>query len=315
MDNERLACDFLEYLSLTGFKADGSLKSKLRKFIFFLDSEGLKATEITVRQAQGFQGYLLEARTKKGTPLAKRTIARTVTVASTFCNYLKAAGKMVSNPFEEIIRVRQEKKLPHNVLKEKEMVLLLDELSKYYTGNVPLREKVKRYRTHVLCELLYSTGIRIGEAACLPLQDVDLKKGTVSIIDNKSRQTRWCFLNTYAKEVLSIYINRTREWTFTEDNFKNSSLLFGTRLDSLRLNTNVVLQHLTRRFNLPHTTCHSFRHAFAYHLLRAGCDIRYIQMLLGHKRLSNTQIYTKVDKESLRDVLDRFHPRRFKRNE
>jgi site-specific recombinase XerD len=315
MDNERLACEFLDYLELTGFTVDGSLKSKLRKYLFFLDSEGLKATEITVRQAQSFQGYLLEARTEEGKPLTKRTVARRVTVASSFCNYLKTAGKMASNPFEEIIRVRQEKKLPHNVLKEKEVVLLLDELSKHYTKDVPLRESIKRYRIHVLCELLYSTGIRIGEAATLKLQGVDLKRGAVNIIDKKSRQARWCFLNTYAKEVLSLYINRTREWTFTEDNFKNKELLFGTKAGSLRNTTNKVLDSLTVRLNLPHTTCHSFRHAFAYHLLRAGCDIRYIQILLGHNRLSSTQIYTKVDKESLRDVLDKFHPRRFKRNE
>ena len=78
---------------------------------------------------------------------------------------------------------------------------------------------------------------------------------------------------------------------------------------------NTILNKESKRLGFGHFSSHNFRHAVGYHLLRAGCDIRYIQSILGHKKLSSTQIYTRVDKEDLRRIIDKYHPRFWRKRE
>jgi integrase/recombinase XerD len=73
---------------------------------------------------------------------------------------------------------------------------------------------------------------------------------------------------------------------------------------------NKVLRNVAGELGLGPFTNRGFRHAFGYHFLRAGCDLRYIQKLLGHDCMRSTEVYTKVDKENLKEILDTYHPRR-----
>ena len=100
-------------------------------------------------------------------------------------------------------------------------------------------------------------------------------------------------------------IEKMIRWTV-----RDKGKLFGAEGERLGVVLSCVLEKVCTKLKLPKLTAHSFRHSFGYHLLKAGCDIRYIQELLGHKRLFTTQIYIKVDKEDLRKVLDRHHPRK-----
>jgi site-specific recombinase XerD len=70
---------------------------------------------------------------------------------------------------------------------------------------------------------------------------------------------------------------------------------------------------LAAELDLPEFTSHGFRHCVGYHLLRAGCQVRYIQEILGHEHIQSTEVYTKIDKENLKAVLDQYHPRRWKK--
>ena len=201
--------------------------------------------------------------------------------------------------------------LPRNLLKEKETSNLLAELEKFEQEKYIL-DKIRRYRMHLLAELLYSTGMRISEASDLQLNDVDLERGTVTVKDKKGHKRRVCFLNEYAKGVLKLYINKMRPWTFHKLNRQNGSL-FGTAGGRLGVILNQELSKVCNKLKYPAITSHSFRHMVGYHLLRAGCDIRYIQDFLGHENIKTTQVYTKVDKEDLRAVLDQYHPRQFRK--
>ena len=78
---------------------------------------------------------------------------------------------------------------------------------------------------------------------------------------------------------------------------------------------NTFLNKESERLGFGKFSSHNFRHAVGYHLLKNGCDIRHIQSILGHKKLSSTQIYTKVDKEDLRSVIDKYHPRFWKKRQ
>jgi site-specific recombinase XerD len=240
-------------------------------------------------------------------PFSTRTIHNYLTTAGAFFEYLKESGQVLGNPFKEIRKVRNEKKLPEIFLKEKESAKLLDELENF-TSDRNLKLQIRKYRLHVICELLYSSGLRVSEAAVLRVEDIDLIRGTVAVIEGKGGYNRTALLNDYSRIILSIYIQQIRPLILTK--WHDEELLFGTAgWERFGKFVNGGLKEYAERLKIPPVRSHGFRHALGYHLLKAGCPIRSIQEILGHKLLRNTEIYTKVDKEDLKGVIDRYHPR------
>jgi len=310
-ETESYIHEFLEEESLKTVLRSSikGLESKLKKLKRYLAELSIEVYQLGVKQAQAYQAWLQEEGGKK----CRNTIATLVIAASRFIEYLKKRKVVASNPFTEIKRVRLDAGIPKNILSPKHVNKLLEELSRFNSGK-DFYEKVRLYKLHVLAEVLYSTGMRISEAASLALSDVDLERGTLNIYDRKSKKKRVCFLNEYVKGLLKIYIKRLRKWIFFYNNYANGKL-FGAQGNRLSIALNQVLRECCNRLNLTVITSHSFRHMVGSHLLKAGCDLRYIQELLGHEALRSTQVYTKVDKEDLRAVIDACHPRQFRKRE
>jgi len=300
---------YLEELKLKSMRKASVRKKKdeVKKLLKYLEERELDIQDLGVRQAQEYQGYLLEHKKKDGAGYSRNTVATFMTQASSFYEYLKKGNVVLTNPFKYIRRVNMDKLLPKNLLKPKDMNRLLKSLEDF-NKEQDYYLKLRKYKMHVLAEFLYATGMRISEAGSVKEKDIDLEKGSVTIRDNKSKNKRVCFLNEYAKQVLKIYLYKIRRWVV-----RDKSKLFGAEGERLGIVLSWVLDNVCESLKLPKLTAHSFRHSFGYHLLKAGCDIRYIQELLGHKRLFTTQIYTKVDKEDLRKVLDRYHPRKWRK--
>ena len=307
-DIDNLINKYLDELKLAKLKRKRItiVKSFLKKIKDFIVDENIPLHTFGVKEALQFQSQLTQ------TKLAKASVNRTIAETSSFFGFLKREGIVLTNPFSEIRRIREGRKLPKGVLKEKQMSQFLDELSHFNKGT-DLWEKIKRYKVHVIAELQYSTGMRISEVAELKVSDIDFDRGVVNVIDAKTSRLRKCFLNEYAKEILRLYVTRMRHWVFNAFNFENGSL-FGATVDRMNFIVNSHLKKTSKNLGLPVVRSHGFRHAFGAHLLRAGCDMRYIQLLLGHQRLKTTQVYTKIDKEDLRAVLDKFHPRKWSKD-
>ena len=306
--------DFLEEERLKGRREQGliGLRTRVPKFFAFLDEYNLKLNQIGVREAQRYQGWLKEGRTKGGTPYKASTIRSFLGAVTTFYDYLKTKGLVLSNPFKEIRRQRVPKTIPQNIPKEKDLNRLLEALSRFDEADT-LKQQKTRYRVHVIAELMYATGLRISEAAALRLCDVDLKRSLLTVYEGKGGKSRTAYINDYAKEVLRLFIKEIRPYIFNLSNERRETLLFGTGWAWLGHIVNRILQKEARQIGLSGFTSHGFRHALGYHLLRSGCSIRHIQQILGHKLLRNTEIYTQVDKEDLKNVLDAHHPRKFRR--
>jgi integrase/recombinase XerC len=311
-DKQELLADFLNYGKTIGRSEQGvkDLKSRVPKLFDFLDEAGEDLYSFAVPQALDYQLWLIETGRKDGQPYSTRSIHAYLTAAGSFFEYLKESGLVMGNPFKEIRKIRNEKKLPELFLKEKETSCLLDELE-HFDGEESLKRQVRKYKLHVICELLYSTGLRISEAAALRVEDIDLIRGIVSVHCGKGGFSRKALLNDYCRMILSIYIQSIRPLILTQRSYEK--LLFGTACwESFGRFVNKGLKEYTEKQNLPPLRSHGFRHALGYHLLRAGCPIRSIQEILGHKKLTNTEVYTKVDKEALKEVLDRYHPRKMR---
>lgn len=284
---------------------------RLKKLDEYLALHDLEINQIHYKQAQAYQGWLLDQVSGTGKKYGKGTVCNFIKTAQSFYDYLVSRDMVFNNPFKQIRKVHPVKKVPDNILKEKQTFLLLQKLSEFDRVEGDLTKMVRRYKTHVICELLYATGLRITEAACLKQDDIDLNKRSVTLKRSKNGRDHMVFLHDYAADVLSFYMNHMRDLILCKN--CNPDLFFGARGTRLDMVVNEELKQVCRELNLPRITCHGFRHSLGYHLLRAGCDIRYIQDILGHKKIENTEVYTKVEKTDLRDVLDTYHPRRLRR--
>ena len=306
--------DFIEDERLRGKRESylKGLKSGVFKLFEFLNDNDISLNAVKITDALSYQKYLIEKRTKDGARLKNISINCIINAAVTFYNYLKREKIVSVNPFREIRRMRENRKLPRNVLKEKDMCRFLTAISDF-ENEKGLKKQIRRYRVSVIAELMYSTGLRISEVAKLKVTDIDFDRGVVNVVDGKGGKSRIAFLNDYAKTVLKLYVSDLRDVISNEWNNRNNTLLFGIKSGWLEKTVNLVLKEVLNSLNLPVITSHGFRHAVGFHLLRAGCDIRYIQALLGHSRLKTTEVYTKVEKEDLKRIIDKFHPRKFVR--
>ncbi|RPJ08537.1 MAG: hypothetical protein EHM28_04050 [Spirochaetaceae bacterium] len=310
---EELVREYTEYETRRGRRPSWvkHLPYRLKPFFRFLDQTGKEIPEVCrAKDALLFQGWLLERTTASGKKLDSSTVACHMTVVTSFYKWLKIRGKVYTNPFREIKKVRTARKLPRHIPKEQELDLFLESLGRFDEGKT-LKDKLVLYRTHVMAELQYSTGLRIAEAASLKVSDVDFRRSIVEVRDGKGGFARMAFLTEYAREILRLYIERMRALVFTGWNTAHGDLLFGVSPGVLGRMTNRVLRKTAQSMDVAVPTSHVFRHALGYHLLRAGCNIRHIQQILGHKSIKNTEIYTKVEKEDLREVIDKCHPRTF----
>lgn len=281
-------------------------RTKGFKHSFGVLTEFLNGTDllsIDYREAQNFQGWMVEQDKR----YSHSSVLSILGPLSAFYDYLKKKKLITVNPFNLIDRIKSPLKLPGNIPDEKEMDILLSYLANFTRGK-NLRDYKSHYKAHILCELLYSTGMRISEAAAVRLEDINLSDSTVLVHDSKTSSERIAFLNDYVKHILFIYIDEFRDKVLWIHNGADENLLFGASVN-LKTWLNGVLAQTCRELGREKVTSHIFRHSFGYHMLKAGCDIRKIQKFLGHQRLSTTGVYTKVDTEALRNILDQFHPR------
>jgi site-specific recombinase XerD len=311
-EEHRLVAHFLSEAKRTGHRTQGliGLRSRIPWLLEYLSECGLSIPEVGIEEALEYQASLIRKGRADGRPYCNSTVLAYLKAASQFFDFLLRRGEVASNPFSEIRRVRPEKRLPRNLPKESDMERLLAELSRF-DSPPNLNARITRYRVHVIAECMYATGIRSSEAASLRVEDIDFGRSLVRIREGKGGAPRTAYINRYALELLRLYVEKIRPLILAK-RWARRGLLFCCDWMGFGKLMNRTLRALTSSLSLPRFTSHDFRHSLGYHLLRAGCNIRHIQQILGHKRLRNTEIYTKVDREELREVLDAFHPRKWR---
>ena len=204
-------------------------------------------------------------------------------------------AKLVSTP-------RQEKKLPKH--------LSIDEAIRFIESPDPETDLGKRDRA--MLELMYATGVRVAELTTLNLADVDFSNQLVRVTGKRRKQRIVPFgepaglairnyLNVRDKFLLNAPISKRDE----EALFLNYQ---GTRITTRSVGR-MVDKYISVCAGMHNISPHALRHSFATHLLDSGADLRDIQELLGHARLSTTQVYTHVSMEKLIEVYDKAHPK------
>jgi integrase/recombinase XerC len=268
----------------------------LKEFESFLKSSGMylspkgeiemgKVDRIAIRKYLSF----LHRRNKKS------SIARKVSTLRSFYKYLVRERLVPSNPAKAVSTPKVEKPLP--------TTLTVDEAFRLMEAPVEKR----RLRDRAILELLYSSGIRVGELVGVNVNQLDEDLGIVKVM-GKGRKERIVPVGLKAIEALKAYLQERGDVGEEEPLFVNSR---GGRLTARSVGR-LVKKYTKRSGIFRKVSPHSLRHTFATHLLDAGADIREIQEMLGHASLSTTQRYTHLSLGKLMEVYDKAHPRSFK---
>ena len=231
----------------------------------------------------------------------KVTVARKLSSIRSFFRFLIKKRYVSVNPAASLPTPRAESFLP-SVLTVEEATALI-EAPKKAGAKSPKTAK----RDLAILEVLYSSGIRVSELTGLDLKDIDLPAHSVKV-HGKGGKERIAFLGSLAADSLKAYL---AERGMAGEVGVQGPLFLGARGSRI---TDRVVQRLVKKYVLSSgilktPTPHSLRHSFATHLLDAGVDLRSIQEMLGHAKLSTTQRYTRVSAESMMEAYDRAHPK------
>lgn len=229
----------------------------------------------------------------------RRSIARRASSLRRYFAWLRRTGRIEVDPAVELSAPAGERRLPR-VLRNDELATLLD-------GSRPVLDDDPEHlhlRDRAVLELLYGSGLRVGELCSLTPADLDLTERRVTVWGKGAKQRR-VPLSEPAARALAAWIERGRP-RMVDDETPDDALFCNQR--GRRLTPRDVRRLLDRRAADP-TNPHALRHTFATHLLDGGADLRAVQELLGHADLSTTQLYTHVSRTRLRNVFDATHPR------
>jgi site-specific recombinase XerD len=231
-----------------------------------------------------------------------RSVARHLSSLRRWFAWLRRQGLVTSDPAVGLSAPKGEARLPR-VLKADEVHQLLDE-PPVAVQDDPIAIRV---RDDAICELLYGSGLRVGELVGLRVGDVDLASGIVTVLGKGSKQRR-VPMSPPAVVAVGRWLDGLRDELADPDAgpAERDRLFWNRRRRPL--GDRDVRRVLDRRSPTP-THPHALRHTFATHLLDGGADLRAVQELLGHADLATTQLYTHVSRERLRRVVDATHPR------
>ncbi len=233
----------------------------------------------------------------------KTSIARKLASVRTFMQFLVREGVLEVNPAKLVATPRIERKLPTH--------LSIEDAVRFIETPDLNTDLGKRDRS--ILEFIYATGMRVGELVSLNLRDIDFKEKLVRVTGKRKKQRILPFGDP-ALQSLVFYLDKSRPVFL--DNCppaeRDEQAVFlnymGTRITTRSVGR-MVDKYIKQCSDIKDISPHSLRHSFATHLLDSGADLRDIQELLGHARLSTTQIYTQVSMEKLIEVYDKAHPK------
>lgn len=267
--------------------------SDIQGFLDFLGNNGVDSLDKVNRSTMRlYLGWLHE----KG--IARASISRKLSALRSFYRYLARENLVDAEPLSTLSSPKLEKRLP-TFLTHEEMARLIE---------APDASTPQGLRDRAILELLYAAGLRVSEIVALDLKDIDLVSRQI-VVWGKGSKERMVLMGRPAAEALKLYLNLGRikleGEAYTQALFLNR---FGERIAERRI------QHLIKKYARQaglemRVHPHIMRHTFATHLLDGGADLRVVQDLLGHARLSSTQIYTHVTQSQIRRKYLAAHPR------
>lgn len=287
--------DFLTYLKHTKGSSENTIlsyKRDLNQLIKFLENSGI--VSINRVTSTHLNSFLLKLENEGR---AVSTISRNVASIHSFFNYLFKQRIIETDPSEQILPPRQNRKAPETLTLH-EINLLLEQ---------PYVEDSKGIRDKAMMELLYATGIRVSELIRLRNDDLNMSMSYVRCTDSK--RERVIPIGSNAKKALQAYLSHSRHMMIKDP---DETVLFVSCLGKSMSRQGFwkIIKQYAKKANIEKAiTPHMLRHSFASHLVQNGADLKAVQEMLGHSDISTTQIYAKMQSDTIKDVYAKAHPR------
>jgi integrase/recombinase XerD len=231
--------------------------------------------------------------------------ARLVSGIRAYYRYLLLTDRISENPAKLLESPKLHRKLPQ-VLSFEE----IEAIERSFDLSMP-----EQFRNKTIIELMYSCGLRVSEVVSLPTGSLHLKEGFISVI-GKGNKERLVPIGQYAAHLIRVYMEEYRPQLRPAKECQK--LLFLNRMGK-KLTREMVFTIVKKAAKAAgirkNVSPHSFRHAFATHLVEGGADLRSVQEMLGHKNITTTEIYTHLDRSFLEKTIRNYHPRYKDNNE
>ncbi len=295
MVKENIEKKYKNYLLLERSLSPNSIEAymaDLAKLSDFLENEDLKVENVTLDNLQQFVAQLYDL------GINARSVARIISGIKSFYNFLALDGYIQTDPTELLETPKIGLKLP--------TVLSLNEIESLMSV-IDLSVK-EGQRNRAILETLYSCGLRISELTKLKFSDLFFDEGFIKVEGKGSKQRLVPISHTAINEI-NKYLYYRREMKIKKG---NEDVLFlsnrGTPISRIMV-FHFIKEYADRAGIKKTISPHTFRHSFATHLLEGGANIRAIQLMLGHEKITTTEIYTHMDREYLRQEIIEHHPR------
>jgi site-specific recombinase XerD len=280
-----------------------------RDFLVWTEENRYPITAIGKKELRRYHTVLCDKISQKtGRPLSAEAVNTAFYAVSTLFALFFKAGLIEKNPCVSLKLTLPERAGP------KRRPLTRKEISRFFSRIDTTR--LSGLKDRALFELMYSSGLRVSEAASLKTGDIDFRNRQM-LIHGKGGHERVVPFSEYAKSILLLYQRRRHiasPYLFPGSAYKSSGRETGK--DHIRSETITLrFRKLLRRFGMDKhgISCHSLRHSAATHLLENGADIRVIQQLLGHKSIETTVRYTQLQTRGILRVYRKYHPRERRR--
>ena len=284
--------DYAEHLRFEKGRSAHTVRAyvgDVRGLISFAGARGVAVADLDLTL---LRAWLADQR-RRGA--ARTTVARQVSSAKNFCAWAAREGILPADPATRLQAPKAHRVLPA-VLSPEQAVAAVQP-----AGDAPLE-----LRDRLILELLYATGIRVGELCGLELADIDLERRVLRVVGKGDKQRAVPF-GAPAAAAVEDWLRSGRPALATAAS--GDALLLGARGGRLDQRMARTVVHRATAAQGTDLGPHGLRHSAATHLLEGGADLRVVQELLGHSSLATTQLYTHVSVERLRAVPDQAHPR------
>lgn len=287
--------EYKNYLMLERSLSANSVSAYMEdmsKFSGFMSNERLSYRDVTLDHLQQFVAQLYDL------GINARSVGRIISGVKSFFNYLLLDGYIDNDPSELLETPKIGLKLP--------TVLTVDEINDLMK-QIDLSTK-EGQRNRAILEVLYSCGLRVSELITLKFTDLFLDDGFIKVEGKGSKQRLVPISGTAIKEIENhmYYRKQTTPKKGSEDIIFLSNR--GTAISRIMV-FHFIKQYAEKAGIRKSISPHTFRHSFATHLLERGANIRAIQLMLGHEKITTTEIYTHIDREFLRQEIIEHHPR------
>ena len=291
---------FQEYLSYLSGEKNASphtitaYQKDLEDFFIYLKKENLKETSIDHLDVRRYLMYLRQQ------GISNSSMARKLSSLRSYYHFLVRENVLEDNPLTLVSSPKETKKLPQYVHYEdlRELLTLPDRTP----GGL---------RDRAIMEILYGGGLRVSELCSLHLDQIIFPIRSLKVM-GKGRKERLVPLGDYALDALKDYLEKGRPMLVKADNLNETAVFLNQRNGhgvTDRAIRDILDKYVLQMSKTLKISPHMLRHSYATHMLENGADIRIIQELLGHERLSTTQIYTHITKSHMMDVYKNAHPR------